>query len=103
SQGIRAHAARPRPMTAIVAFLIGASLAAQQPAAPPILQEPQTILLWPDGAPGAQGTEDRDKPAITVYMPPNTTGPLTAVIIAPGGSYMALAMNLEGRAPANYL
>jgi acetyl esterase/lipase len=88
---------------AIVAFLIGARVTAQQPAAPPILQEPQTILLWPDGAPGAQGTEDRDKPAITVYMPPNTTGPLTAVIIAPGGSYMALAMNLEGRAPANYL
>jgi acetyl esterase/lipase len=76
--------------------------AAQQPAAPPLMQEPQTILLWPGGAPGAQGTEDRDKPAITVYMPPNTTGPLTAVIVAPGGSYRALASNLEGRAPANY-
>ena len=60
------------------------------------------LLLWPDGAPGAQGKEDRDTPAITVYMPPNTTGPLTAVIIAPGGSYRALASNLEGRAPANY-
>jgi len=36
-------------------------------------------------------------------MPPNTTGPLTAVIIAPGGSYTRLSMNLEGRAPANYL
>ena len=83
--------------------MIAASCAAQPPAAPPILQEPQTILLWPNGAPGAQGTEDRDKPAITVYMPPNTTGPMTAVIIAPGGSYRALSMNLEGRAPANYL
>jgi acetyl esterase/lipase len=36
-------------------------------------------------------------------MPPNTTGPMTAVIIAPGGSYRALSMNLEGRAPANFL
>ena len=81
---------------------MGGSYAAQQPAGPPILQEPQTILLWPNGAPGAQGTEDRDKPAITVYMPPNTTGPMTAVIVAPGGSYRALAANLEGRAPANY-
>jgi acetyl esterase/lipase len=87
---------------AILAFLITASSSAQPPPAPPILQEPQTILLWPNGAPGAQGTEDRDKPAITVYMPPNTTGPLTAVIVAPGGSYRALASNLEGRAPANY-
>jgi acetyl esterase/lipase len=89
---------------AAVAFLFTGRAAAQQPAtpAPPILQEPQTILLWPDGAPGAQGTEDRDKPAITVYMPPNTTGPMTAVIVAPGGSYRALASNLEGRAPANY-
>jgi acetyl esterase/lipase len=103
------HSSKSRSATTVAVFAIvvassiGARGAAQQPAAPPILQEPQTILLWPDGAPGAQGTEDRDKPAITVYMPPNTTGPLTAVIIAPGGSYMALAMNLEGRAPANYL
>jgi acetyl esterase/lipase len=67
------------------------------------MQEPQTILLWPNGAPGAQGAEDRDKPALTIYMPPNTTGPMTAVIIAPGGGYGRLSMNNEGRAPANYL
>jgi acetyl esterase/lipase len=76
--------------------------AIQAPAAP-ILQEPRTQLLWPGRAPGAVGDEDRDKPAITIYMPPNTTGPLTAVIIAPGGSYRSLSMNNEGRAPANYL
>jgi len=28
---------------------------------------------------------------------------MTAVIVAPGGSYTRLSMNLEGRAPANYL
>jgi acetyl esterase/lipase len=87
----------------IVAFMIGVAsvVCAQQPA--PLMQEPQTILLWPNGAPGALGTDDRDKPALTVYMPPNTTGPMTAVIIAPGGSYARLSMNNEGRAPANYL
>jgi acetyl esterase/lipase len=79
------------------------TLRAQQPPPAPILQEPQTFLLWPGPAPGADGEEDRDKPALTVYMPPNTTGPMTAVIIAPGGSYRNLSMNLEGRAPANYL
>ena len=73
-----------------------------QPPAPPILQEPQTLLLWPNGAPGALGSEDRDRPSITVYMPANTTGPMTAVIIAPGGGYTRLSMNNEGRAPANY-
>ena len=93
-----------------VAIVAGVSLicaiamhgAAQTPA-PPILQEPKTILLWPNGAPGAQGDEDADKPAITVYMPPNTSGRMPAVIIAPGGSYAHLSMNLEGRAPANHL
>jgi acetyl esterase/lipase len=78
------------------------ALTAQQPSAPPILQEPQTMLLWPNGAPGALGEDDGDKPAITVYMPPNTAGPMTAVIIAPGGSYARLSMNNEGRAPANH-
>jgi len=87
-----------------VACVVVACGAAQQttPPPPPILQEPQTILLWPNGAPGAQGGDDRDKPALTIYMPPNTTGPMTAVIVAPGGGYGALSMNLEGRAPANY-
>jgi acetyl esterase/lipase len=93
-----------RSIIAAAAFVLAAvcGAAAQQPP-PPILQEPQTLLLWPDGAPGALGQDDRDKPAITIYMPPNTTGPMTAVIIAPGGSYARLSMNNEGRAPANYL
>jgi len=86
------------------ALLVAALLTAAQTAqAPPLVQEPQTILLWPSGAPGAIGDEDRDKPALTIYMPPNTTGPMSAVIVAPGGSYARLSMNLEGRAPANYL
>jgi acetyl esterase/lipase len=90
-------------------FLLGlavggaARMAAQSAAPPPLVQDPQTILLWPDGAPGALGREDADRPALTIYMPPNTTGPMTAVIVAPGGSYARLSTNLEGRAPANYL
>jgi len=85
-------------------LIIGSSVASGQAPAPaaPMLQEPQTILLWPAGAPGALGQDEADKPALTIYMPPNTTGPLTAVIIAPGGGYQRLSMNLEGREPANY-
>jgi len=93
---------KPLQVSVVVAFVFMARAGFAQPPVPPLMQEPQTILLWPNGAPGAQGSEDRDKPALTVYMPPNTTGPMTAVIIAPGGSYARLAMNLEGRAPANY-
>jgi acetyl esterase/lipase len=97
-------------MSALIRAVVVSSLMMVNPAASdqapasaaPILQEPQTILLWPAGAPGALGQDDADKPALTIYMPPNTTGPLTAVIIAPGGSYQRLSMNLEGREPANY-
>ena len=88
------------PMRALL-LLSAALLQAQQRPAP-ILQEPQTIPLWTDRVPGAIGDEDIDKPSLTIYMPPNTTGPMTAVIIAPGGAYARLSMNLEGRAPANF-
>ena len=84
---------------AVAAFV--SNTVAQTPA--PILQEPQTIPLWQDRAPGALGNAAEDIPTLTIYMPPNTTGPMTAVIVAPGGSYRALSMNKEGRAPANYL
>ncbi len=91
------------PMTnrALLLLLTAGILCAQQ-RTPPILQEPSTIPLWADRAPGAIGDEDLDKPSLTIYMPPNTTGPMTAVIIAPGGAYARLSTNLEGRAPANY-
>jgi acetyl esterase/lipase len=83
-------------------LLFGATLLCAQQRTPPILQEPQTIPLWTDRAPGALGDDEADKPSLTIYMPPNTTGPMTAVIIAPGGAYARLSMNLEGREPANY-
>ena len=67
------------------------------------MQEPETMPLWTGPAPGAVGTADEDIPTITAYMPPNTAGPMSAVIIAPGGAYLRLSMTLEGRMPANFL
>jgi acetyl esterase/lipase len=81
--------------------MLAAGLTFAQPQ-PPILQDPQTIPLWSGRAPGAIGDEDLDKPTLTIYMPAHTEGPMTAVIIAPGGGYAHLSMNLEGREPANY-
>jgi acetyl esterase/lipase len=63
----------------------------------------KTMLLWPSGAPGALGEEDIDKPTLTVFLPvaPNPTK--TGVVVAPGGSYMHLAMEKEGYAFARWL
>jgi len=86
----------------LVLLSVGApALVAQAP--PPILQEPQTIPLWPGKAPGALGDADEDRPTLTIYMPASTAGPMTSVIVAPGGGYRALSMNKEGRLPANFL
>ena len=52
-------------------------------------QGPKTELLWPQGAPGAVGQEDADKPALTWYRPANPNG--AAVLVCPGGGYGALA------------
>ena len=63
--------------------------------------EPQTFPLWEHGAPGALGTAEEDTPTLTVYPPLDPTRSGTAILIAPGGSYMMLASNHEGRQLAN--
>ena len=47
--------------------------------------------LWPDGAPGALGKEDKDIPTLTPYFanPAMATG--AAIVICPGGGYGGLA------------
>ncbi len=59
------------------------------------------MLLWPDGAPGALGKEDADRPTLTIYRARQPSG--ASVIVAPGGGYGALASNHEGRQVANLL
>lgn len=76
-------------------MLLGISLHAAAPPPPP------EVLLWPDGAPGALGTADEDKPRYTVYMPANPIG--TGVLICPGGGYGGLAMDHEGVQVAHWL
>jgi acetyl esterase/lipase len=67
--------------------------------------EPQTILLWDNGAPGALGTAPEDKPSLTIYRSLDRQGGALhpAVIVAPGGGYGRLATNHEGRQVANWL
>jgi acetyl esterase/lipase len=60
------------------------------------------VVLWPNGAPGALGTDDGDVPKMYVY-PATGTGPHSAVIVMPGGGYAHLAMEREGGAEARWL
>ena len=54
--------------------------------------EMQTPLpLWPDGAPGALGTNSNDIPTLTAYLPDATNASGAAMVICPGGGYAHLA------------
>ncbi len=66
-------------------------------------QERRVELLWPDGAPGAAGTEDIDKPSLSLYPAPPAKAVGTAVVIFPGGGYRNLAWDKEGDNMARWL
>jgi len=63
---------------------------------------PQTVPLWTGEAPGAIGSEDQDRPTLTIFLPFGQKIP-TGVIVCPGGGYGGLADNHEGRQVANWL
>jgi len=88
-----------RALPALLALLASPAFAQDYLRA---VDTPKTELLWPNGAPGAVGTEDVDKPSITFYQPsrPQATG--TIVVICPGGGYGALAMDHEGHQVARW-
>ena len=71
-------------------------------AAPVWAQGPEPILLWPDGAPGAMGTDDVDKPSIRIYPADEANRTGCAVVICPGGGYGALAFDHEGHQVAKW-
>jgi acetyl esterase/lipase len=60
-------------------------------------------LLWPQGAPGALGTEPADKPKLTVYRAAKENATGAAVIVCPGGGYARLAADHEGRQVGEWL
>jgi acetyl esterase/lipase len=62
---------------------------------------PRTELLWPSGAPGAVGSEDRDKPTLTIWPAAEPRG--AAVVVCPGGGYGHLAFDHEGKQIAAWL
>jgi acetyl esterase/lipase len=81
--------------TTTLALALACLAAAQTPK--------ETVLLWPDGAPGAQGSADEDKPSLAVWRATGPNHTATAVIVCPGGSYAHLAMDHEGTQIAAWL
>lgn len=88
--------------------------------APPALRaQAPAIRLWPGAAPGSEHWDwtERDipgtplgtvifdvvTPTLTVYRPPAGTANGTAMIVAPGGGFVALAIDVEGRDLAKWL
>jgi acetyl esterase/lipase len=64
---------------------------------------PKADLLWPNGAPGAQGNEEIDQPSLAPYIVPAGRGTGAAVVVCPGGGYRNLAMDHEGDQIAKWL
>jgi acetyl esterase/lipase len=107
-----------RLLAASVALLIAGCGSAEAPAAP----APEVARLWPGAAPGTEswsGAEvevDADLPAGKTHIVTNVTVPTltvirpapgrangTAVLVAPGGAFRALAWDLEGTEVARWL
>jgi endo-1,4-beta-xylanase len=79
----------------------------------------QEILLWPNGAPGAENAPDVSEPSsnpalpkrftvvnhpsIYVFLPPKEKANGTAIVVAPGGGHSQLVIDKEGWEMADWL
>jgi acetyl esterase/lipase len=79
----------------------------------------QTVPIWPGAAPGSESWTRKEwqaentplgtvvfnvvTPTLTAYLPREAKATGTGVIIAPGGAFVALAIDLEGGDAARWL
>lgn len=82
-------------LTVLVTLLTFCSILAQK------LSDP--ILLWPQGAPGATGSTDEDRPAIIPFIPEASNRNGAAVLVVPGGGFTIRAVDHEGVLVAQWL
>jgi acetyl esterase/lipase len=81
-----------------IAPLLAALLIASQAF---VHADSEPIPLWPDGAPGALGKEEKDIPTITPYLADPAKANGAALVIFPGGGYGGLAPH-EGAGYAEF-
>jgi acetyl esterase/lipase len=68
-----------------------------------IQAQPTNVFpLWPNGAPGALGTAEKDIPTLTPFWPDPAKATGAAIVICPGGGYSGLAAH-EGPDYARFL
>ncbi len=65
-------------------------------------QDSLKTYLWDSQAPLSQGNEEVDKPSVTVYFPTKQKANGAAIVICPGGGYVTLALDHEGRKVAQW-
>ena len=90
---------KPVYLILIISVLTSLSFAQQEEVVSAFTVE----YLWPDGAPGAKGDTENDKPTLTIYLPPKEKANGTSVVICPGGGYWHLAFDHEGHKIAKWL
>jgi acetyl esterase/lipase len=61
-----------------------------------------TLPLWSASSTAGESGKNSEESSLTVFVPHAGTENGTAVIIAPGGAYVGLASNLEGRQVADW-
>ena len=83
-----------KPLPSICAVWLVAMTLRAQPTNP--------LPLWPEGAPGALGTNDQDIPTLTAFVPDPAKATGAAMVICPGGGYTHLAPH-EGKNYALWL
>jgi acetyl esterase/lipase len=71
----------------LVAFSAFALTTAQSPNS----NQPSAQPLWPEGAPGAKGTQPEDVPSIQLYRASADKATGSAIVVCPGGGYRHLA------------
>ena len=80
----------------LIAFIVLATTASGQQLAEP-------VLLWQNGAPGATGNSDEDKPAIIPFVPESSLRNGAAILVVPGGGFTIRAVDHEGVLVAQWL
>lgn len=83
--------------------LVASSIVAATLASPAAARDPDhLVFLWPNGAPGAKGTADGDRPELSVYLAPADKNTGAGVVVCPGGGYGHLAVDHEGKQIAEW-
>ncbi|MDX9753443.1 MAG: alpha/beta hydrolase [bacterium] len=95
--GAIAQEAAETPQDATVTVEAATAEAVQETAAPVVeTVQGKEELLYPNGAPGALGEEEKDKPTLIYYLPSPEKANGAAIVVCPGGGYGGLAMDHEG-------